>query len=151
IASSFIIGTSRFSIVVPMVAGMYLVTRLYPKYKKSIYTIFGMAISTIVLITTLIKQFGVNPLTKVNNTANTVLETASSLQLYFSGIHNVSVAVKTREIFQDSIDFSTIFSDLFSSVALLSEKFHSNFGGMRMFNYSFYNHTNSTDQILPMI
>ncbi|MBD8004259.1 hypothetical protein [Bacillus norwichensis] len=152
LTSSFIVGTSRFSIVVPMVAGMYLITRLYPSHKKNIYIFFGIVISFLVLLTTLIKQFGLNLLTKVNNSTNTGLDTVSSnLQLYFSGIHNVAVSVKARDLFKDSIDFSTIYSDLFSSVALLSEKFHSNFGGMRMFNYSFYNHTNSTDQILPMI
>lgn len=152
LSSTFILGTSRFSIVVPMVAGMYLITRLYPNFKKNIYTLFGIILSSIVLLTTLVKQYGLNPLTKESNATSLTLDTVgSSLQLYFSGIHNVAVAVKTRNLFNDTIDFSTIYSDLFSSVALLSEKFHSNFGGMRMFNYSFYNHADSTDQILPMI
>src|SRR5690625_4590548 len=57
IISSFITGTSRFSMVIPMVTGMYLITRLYPLYSKAIYSISGILILTTVSVWTFVKQF----------------------------------------------------------------------------------------------
>ncbi|WP_298787505.1 hypothetical protein [uncultured Marinococcus sp.] len=151
--SSFIEGTSRFSIVIPMVTGMYLITRIYPAFKYKIYSICGIILLGIVSITTLVKQFGVNSFNSINNSQiNNIGEAiGDSLQLYFSGIHNVAVAVKTKENFSHIISPKMLIEDLSSSVILLSDQVASNFGVVEMFNYTFHNNTNSVDQIIPMI
>lgn len=149
--SSFIVGTSRFSMILPMVTGMYLITRLYPKYNNMIYSSFGLIMILFVTMSTLVKQFGTTLATIDNSIQDVTSSISSSLQVYFSGIHNIAIAVKTKELFNDDIDFGLIFGDLFSNVMLISEKFLSNFGGSKMFNYAFYNDSISTDQILPLI
>jgi len=149
--SSFITGTSRFSMVIPMVTGMYLITRLYPLYSKAIISISGILILTTVSISTLVKQYGITLGGINNNITNVTTSVSSSLQSYFSGVNNVATAVKAREVFRQDISFDLIASDLSSSVMLLGDKFSTNFGGVEMFNYAFYNNAISTDQILPMI
>src|SRR5699024_5699068 len=149
--ASFIVGTSRFSMLIPMVTGMYLITKLYPTHNKRIYSIFGVLILIAVSISTLVKQFGINLGEVDNDFSNVASSVSSSLQVYFSGVHNVAIAVKAREIFVNDIDFGLIVGDLLSSVMIISNYFTSEFGGVNMFNYAFYNNTISTDQILPMI
>ncbi|MGX7595064.1 hypothetical protein ACWNS2_07450 [Planococcus plakortidis] len=152
LSSSFILGNSRLGILIPMITGMFLLNRIFPEYSKKIYSLFGIFAAIILTISTMVKQFKVESIDQLNIGLSAFNESSASLfQSYFSGVHNIAIAVKARELFKLDIDLETILSDLFSSVMLLSDFFYSNFGAVNMFNYSFYNSSISTDQILPML
>lgn len=152
LSSSFILGDSRLGVVIPMVTGMYILIRIYPEYIRKIYLLFGIFITIVIIVTTLVTQYGISDMSQVSGGMKEFYKSSASLfQVYFSGIHNIAVSIKAAELFSLEISTYTVFSDLFASVILISDFFSSNFGAVSMFNFAFYNNSISTDQILPML
>src|SRR5690625_2665409 len=56
ITSSFIMGTSRFSVVLPLATGLYMVFLLFKKYRKSISIISILVILVVVLFSSILKS-----------------------------------------------------------------------------------------------
>lgn len=148
ILSSFIIGTSRNSVIIPLVTGLYIIYIVFGRYKKIISTISAFAIGFVVVLTTYLKESTIN--TGESTLKEFVSDLNTDLQLYFSGINNVAIAVETSSIYP-SFNIGSILDDITRSVVLLNSLFHSEKSALTDFNITFYNGGLARDQILPMI
>jgi len=146
ISSSFIVGTSRFSIILPLVTGLYTVLKLYKPYRK-LLGILSIVLSFIfILVSTTLKQQTINGKSNYNTFENLNTE----LQIYFSGVSNVTHAINTGVIYEP-FNIMGILSDLFRSVIYLNSLFGENVSALTEYNVIFYGGGMSQDQILPMI
>src|SRR5690606_37543465 len=122
ILSSFIIGTSRNSVIIPLVTGLYIIYIIFGKHKKIISFISVCTVGFVVLLTTLLKE------ATVNSSESTLRDFLSDLnidlQLYFSGINNIAIAVETSNIYW-SFNIQSILDDITRSVVLINSFFHS--------------------------
>lgn len=145
---SFISGTSRFSIILPLISGLFVCYIIYKNYRTLTLIFSTIVILSTIIITTTIKNntiYGEG----VSNTGFFESFT-QSLNLYFSGIINVATSVESRNIYL-SFDFESIFSDIFNSVVLINAYFNSAYSALESFNIIFYNGGPARDQILPII
>lgn len=148
IISSFIIGTSRFSVVLPLITGLYIIYLLFSKYRRPVIMISVISVVFIILSTSVLKA---STIYSGNSTLNSFFnELNSNLQLYFSGVTNVAISVQTNYIY-NSFNVESILSDLFRSVVLINSIFHGSSSALIDFNVTFYNGGLARDQILPMI
>ncbi|MCJ0929717.1 oligosaccharide repeat unit polymerase [Virgibacillus halodenitrificans] len=148
IISSFIIGTSRFSVVLPLVTGLYMIYILFSKYKKVVTLISSFVVLFIILSTTLLKTSTIY--SEAVTLKDFFMQLNSNLQLYFSGVTNVAIAAQTSDIY-NSFNLESILSDLFRSIVLLNSFFNGTSSALTDFNIVFYNGGLARDQILPMI
>lgn len=152
ISSSFITGTSRFSIILPLVTGLFTIYILYKNYRKVIIILsVGMSL-LLIAVSTLLKQ---NTITSQSNTSiaesNSTFENLNTdLQLYFSGVSNVAHSIDTSNIYAP-FQFDAIIAELFRSVIYLNSLFGQHASSLTLFNEVFYQRPLVSDQILPMI
>lgn len=152
ISSSFITGTSRFSIILPLVTGLFTIYILYKNYRKVIIILsVGMSL-LLIAVSTLLKQ---NTITSQSNTSiaesNSTFENLNTdLQLYFSGVSNVAHSIDTSYIYAP-FQFDAIIAELFRSVIFLNSLFGQHASSLTLFNEVFYQRPLVSDQILPMI
>lgn len=146
--SSFIIGTSRFSIILPLVTGLYVVYLIYVNYRKVIASISIVVMFIYVIISTYLKSQTLNSATET--ISSTFQGLNSDLQLYFSGITNVAVAIETSNIY-NSFQISSILADLTRNIVFINRFFTDNQNIFELFNLVYYNGGIQRDQILPMI
>lgn len=146
ISASFIVGTSRFSIILPLVTGLYTILKLYKPYRKLI-GLLSVALSFIfIVVSTALKQQ-----TITGKTSSSTLEGLNTdLQIYFSGVSNVAHSINTSLMYEP-FNVGGIFSDLFRSVIYLNSLFGQHVSALTQYNVSFYGGGISRDQILPMI
>ncbi len=146
ISSSFIVGTSRFSIILPLVTGLYTILKLYKPYRK-LLGFLSIALSFIfIAVSTSLKRK-----TITGDVGSSTFENLNTdLQLYFSGVANVAHSVNTRLIYEP-FNVMAILSDLFRSVIYLNSLFGQHVSALMQYNVSFYGGGPSRDQILPMI
>ncbi|SOC44728.1 O-antigen polymerase [Salinicoccus kekensis] len=146
--SSFIVGTSRFSTILPLISGLFIVYVLYKNHRKIVSTLSTIAITLFLIISTLLKD---RTFASEASTVTDILgDLNMNLQLYFSGITNVAIAVQTSD-FYPSFKIDSIMNDIFRSVVLINSFFDSDISALEMFNVVFYNGGLARDQILPMI
>lgn len=146
--SSFIVGTSRFSVVLPLVTGLYIIYLIFNKHKKSISILSIISVIFVVLLTSILKASTIN---SQNSTIQGFFsDLNNNLQLYFSGLNNVAIAVQTSDIYTN-FNFESIMSDITRSVVLINSFFHNEESALTDFNITFYNGGFARDQILPMI
>src|SRR5699024_4586070 len=120
ISSSFVIGTSRFSIILPLVTGLYMIFLLFKRYRNSTIIISIIAISFVLILSTALKS---ETLSSSNSSSGSFTSDLNDdLQLYFSGINNVAIAVETNNIYPH-FDLGSITSDITRSVVLLNSVF----------------------------
>lgn len=152
ISSSFITGTSRFSIILPLATSLFTIFILYKNYRKLII-IFSVGMSLLLIaVSTLLKQ---NTITSQSNTSavgssNTFENFNTDLQLYFSGVSNVAHSIDTSLIYEP-FQFEAITAELFRSVVFFNSLFGQHASALTSFNEIFYQRPLVSDQILPMI
>ena len=152
ISSSFITGTSRFSIILPLSAGLFTIFILYKNYRKLIVILsVGMSL-LLIAVSTLLKQ---NTIVTQGNTStakssSTFENLNTDLQLYFSGVSNVAHSIDTSYVYAP-FQFDAIISELFRSVVFLNSLFGQHQSALTSFNEVFYQRSLVSDQILPMI
>lgn len=144
--SMFIVGTSRSSVILPLITSLLLLGDLYSEYKKRLYTFSLGIIIFIILLTTKLKSETINN----EGIINTVNNIHYQLQVYFSGVMNVAYAIDSRN-FYESFQLNSIISDLVRSIAYFGAKFTSQISALEAFNIRIYNGGLSRDHILPMI
>ncbi|PTF09918.1 hypothetical protein BUY81_12915 [Staphylococcus equorum] len=152
ISSSFITGTSRFSIILPLATGLFTIFILYKNYRKLIMVISVIMSSVLILVSTLLKQNTIASQTAgASSASGSIFESLNSdLQLYFSGVANVTHAINTSHVYPP-FQFDAILSELFRSVVFLSSLFGNHQSALSEFNGTFYNRSLVSDQILPMV
>lgn len=152
ISSSFITGTSRFSIILPLVTGLFTVFILYKNYRKLIIILsVGMSL-LLIAVSTLLKQNTIvsQANTSIAKSSSTFENLNTDLQLYFSGVSNVAHSIDTSYVYAP-FQFDAIISELFRSVVFLNSLFGQHASALTSFNEVFYQRSLVSDQILPMI
>lgn len=151
-SASFITGTSRSSIIIPLVTGLFTLLVLYKKYRKLIIGSSVVLCLLVIAVSTLLKQqtnvtIGTHSL---YHSAGPLENFNTDIQLYFSGLINVGHSIETSNIIKP-FDFSLIMSDLTHSVVFINNFFHQSQSALIAFNDMFYKQTGVADQILPNI
>lgn len=120
-SASFITGTSRSSIIIPLVTGLFALLVLYNKYRKLIIGSSLILSLLVISVSTLLKQQ-----TNVTIGSRSLYHSAGPLenfntdiQLYFSGLINVGHSIETSSVIRP-FDFNLIMSDLTHSVVFIN-------------------------------
>ncbi|MBU5271933.1 hypothetical protein ACN9VA_09015 [Staphylococcus caprae] len=152
VSTSFITGTSRSSVILPLVTGLFTVLVLYEKYRKLILSASVVLSSLVIIVSTILKQqTNTSVLTKsLYHSAGPLENFNTDIQIYFSGLTNVGHALEGAFIFKP-FDFNLLMSDLTHSVVFINRLFQNNHSALTLFNNLFYKSTGVNDQILPMI
>lgn len=144
-SSLFIVGVSRFSIILNVAVMFSLLSFIMDKksVRKIIYVSFPI-ISLIFLFVTIAKfsRYGANV------EADSLL-TASSLNAYFSGFGNIAMGFEAYEYLNWNEGFLFLFNDIFQNVPLLSNFTTNEYKTVVRFNESMYGHRVWADQIVP--
>lgn len=151
-SASFITGTSRSSIIIPLVTGLFTLLVLYNKYRKLIIGSSLILSLLVISVSTILKQQ-----TNVTIGSKSLYHSAGPLenfntdiQLYFSGLINVGHAIETSSIIKP-FDFNLIMSDLTHSIVFINKFFHQSQSALTAFNDMFYKTTGVADQIIPIL
>ncbi|MGN4240625.1 hypothetical protein [Staphylococcus equorum] len=152
ISSSFITGTSRFSVILPLATGLFTIFILYKNYRKIIMMVSVIMTLALIFVSTLLKQNTIasNGPGALDASGSMFESLNSDLQLYFSGVANVTHAINTSHVYSP-FQFDAIVSELFRSVVFLNSLFGDHQSALSDFNGTFYNRSLVSDQILPMI
>ena len=141
-------GTSRFSVLVPSVAWLIILLKLYPKYKKSIIATLTSLLIIVFISITLYKQFGYTQGDEIK--PKNMNEIAYNFDAYFSGPDNMARAVDLKQSFGNYIDLNTMKNDIINNVVLISRFSDSENTSAAWFNYLFYGVKGKVDQIIPL-
>nr|WP_263314156.1 hypothetical protein [Mammaliicoccus sp. Marseille-Q6498] len=150
ISASFMVGTSRFSIILPLVTGLFTILKLYRPYAKVIGLLSFVVSFVFIIVSTALKQSTISGETGTSSNSSIFEGLNSDLQIYFSGVSNVAHSLNTRFIYEP-FDFMAILSDLTRSVMYVNSWFGTHISALNQFNVTFYGGGTSQDQILPMI
>lgn len=147
---TIITGRSRLSVVVPTIAWLVILIKLYPRYKKLIGTVTLTMLIIVFTSLTLYMQFGIT--TSNTETTNSFsLTTASNLiNAYFSGVDNMGMAVDMNNVFENDIGLDTLKNDLIYNIPVLSNFADSGNTSTIWFNRLIYGPWSSVDHIIPL-
>ncbi|MEQ6102725.1 hypothetical protein V2J39_07240 [Staphylococcus saccharolyticus] len=152
VSASFITGTSRSSIIIPLVTGLFTILVLYKNYRKLILGASAILSVLVIIISTVLKQQ-----TNMSVSTHSLYHSAGPLenfntdiQIYFSGLTNVGHALEEAFVFKP-FDLSSIMSDLTHSVIFINGFFQDRHSALTLFNNMFYKSTGLNDQIIPMV
>lgn len=146
IAASFIVGTSRLSIVTFILPFYFILKTILSKQMLRVVNVFLALLMFGALLVTSITKFSTN-----NNSSSlsTLLDT-SSLNAYFGGVGNVAKGVDLfteREI----KDYGLFFiNDIFQNVPIISKLTDDTYKTNNIFNYGIYGHSDWQTQIVPL-
>lgn len=146
---TFFKGTSRFSVVVPTIAFMVILLKLYPEYKKRLGVIIGSVLLIVFSSFSLYKQFGYTQGSDIDMSMNTN-EIAYNLDAYMSGPDNMGRVIDLNNAYGSNITLETLKNDIFNNVALLSGLSDSRNTTSAWFNMFLYENNEATDQIVPL-
>lgn len=151
ISASFIVGTSRSSIIIPLITGLFTVFILYKNYRKLIIAMSVILSLLVIGISTLLKQ-NTNIVTSrgLYHSAGALENFNTDVQIYFSGLVNIGHSIETSYIYEP-FHFNAIFGDLTHSVIFVNSLFKNYHSALVAFNDMFYKRVGVSDQILPLL
>lgn len=151
ISVSFIIGTSRSSIILPLITGLFTIFILYKKYRKLIITVSGILSLLVISISTVLK-LNTNIVTGrgLYHSAGVLENFNTDLQIYFSGLTNISHSIESSYVYQP-FHINGILGDITHSVVFINSFFSDFQSALVTFNDMFYKKVGVSDQILPML
>lgn len=143
-------GTSRLSVVIPTIAWLVILIKLYPRYKRVISTFVLTTLIVVFTSLTLYMQFGVT--TSNTETDNEFsLSTVSNLvNAYFSGADNMGMAVDMKSVYENNIGLDTLKNDILYNIAGLSQFADNGNTSTLWFNRLIHGYWSSVDQIIPL-
>lgn len=148
----FIPYSSRFSVVLPLLAGWCVLLRGFPNCRKMINRLFTLSLVFLLAVTTLKKDSSLQQLSSAPDAVRSLLQGAGQLlQSYFGGVSNVSISVTMKTAFAGAFTPMVLLGDLFKSVMGVSGFFTGSMGTTALFNHVFYGENLVRDQIVPMI
>lgn len=143
-------GSSRISIVVPTIAWLVILLKLYPMYKKFIATSVLSIVVIVFTSITLYKQFDYTLQDKSIAEPITYPLLSLNLNAYFSGPDNMGLAVDLKDSYGEYINLTTLKNDLTYNVAGLSQFADKSNTSTGWFNTYIYGRWASVDQIIPL-
>ena len=139
-------GHSRMSLLVPLVAYLFFILKVYPKRSRSAIRLVSVYALLAMLFLTLQKTFGGSSISEI--------ETESQAQLlnsYFGGLDNVILGIEAYESYGHSLYYMLV--DTFRNMMGVSKYLEGLPSTLDFFNMSYYKYLPgySTDQIPPTI
>lgn len=145
----FIKGVSRFSLLVPTISWLVVLTVLYPKHAAAAKGIVGTFAVIALVFLTLYKNFRADSLSDFS-TETSIEVLALMWNAYFANLFNFAVAV---EVFFDSSlleRISYLLNDIMVNVALVSQYAEPSKTSVATYNFYIYGTPEIRDQIIPM-
>lgn len=142
--TSFYQDTSRNSMLIPLLAVLFLGIKSYPKYKKMIFLSLSIVIFSSMSILSMLKFFNTTDIEK-----NVVSKEISAKYIndYFGGYYEVYAAVKNANAIKSKIDNKTLFNDVFGQIIFVNRLFD-----LKNRSSEYYNQTAYSDShIIPTI
>lgn len=109
-------GTSRASIIVPMLTVILVLNVLYPKQQKKTVLVIGTLTLLVIVMTSALK-FSARYSAQGMNLNNVIME----IEVYFQGIGNVGKAVAAKQTSGIGMSFVVMLNDCLTSVPFLSK------------------------------
>lgn len=151
VSASFIIGTSRSSIILPLITGLFTVYLLYKDYRKISIVLSSSLVLIIIGISTLLKQnTNITTGRSLYHSSGALENFNTDIQIYFSGLSNISHSIETSYIY-DPFQYYSILGDLTHSVIFVNQFFTGFQSAISGFNNMFYKRVGLNDQILPLL
>lgn len=143
----FYVGNSRLSMLIPLIATMFLLIKLFQKNKKKIFISLGVLTFISMIGLTIVKSFGSTSIQSID------LHSSAMINSYFGGTENVAIGLKANDKFSDQISIHTFTNDMFRNAMGISSLFSSTNNSSYFFNETFYSSKAyvSYDQIIPTI
>ena len=149
----FTSGMSRWTIVIPGIAYLYLLMIVFKKHRKTIFLICGGLIGFGFIVMTITKSFGNEDTLNMASKNIDITWLAEYIRGYFIGPKSVALSYPINEYF-NSINLNSIqvfLNDLFSSVPGFSNFTTYEYTTPNIFNYYIYYNHIAKDAIVPMI
>ncbi|WP_353626997.1 O-antigen polymerase [Staphylococcus hominis] len=151
ISASFIIGTSRSSVILPLIAGLFTIYILYKNYRRIISFLSTCLIVLIIVISTLLKQnTTISTGRSLYHSAGLLENLNTDIQIYLSGVTNIAHSIETAYMYKP-FQFYGIFGELLHSVVFVNQLFINYQSAIVSFNNTFYKKIGVNDQILPLL
>lgn len=147
---SFFIRTSRGSVLVPGVTYLFILSNLYKEKRKYILIGLSMFIFVVMASITLFKSFGLSS-TESQISVITIEWLENFFQVYFAGVKNVAVAIKTNEVFNNDITLRTFLTELFRNFPGISHFVSGTDTTTKFFNLIYYDGSLIFDNAIPTI
>lgn len=136
-------GNSRLSLLIPIIGFIFFVSKAYPDKAKLIVSLVGAYGIIAILLLTLQKTFKADSISDVNS-----VETSYLLNVYFGGLDNVIIGLKTVEHY-NTLPLLFIVDSLRNAMGIA--KYFDILGSSIFFNYTFYGNAIAADQIPPTV
>lgn len=147
--SLFVKGVSRFSVLVPTLSWMIVVTVLYPKYSKTAKRAIGILALVALGFLTLYKNFRADSLGQIE--AGLSMEMLALMwNAYFASLFNMAYAIDVflGSTFIDRVGF--LVNDILVNLAYFSQLADASKTSVAAYNFSVYGTSEVRDQIVPM-
>lgn len=147
--SLFVKGVSRFSVLVPTLSWMIVITVLYPKYSRIAKRTIGVLALVALVFLTLYKNFRADSLGQIE--AGLSMEILALMwNAYFASLFNMAYAIDVflSTTFIDRIGF--LVNDVLVNLAYFSQLADASKTSVAAYNFSVYGTYEIRDQIIPM-
>ncbi len=151
--SSLILYSSRFSILVPALAGMMLIRQIYGEKARIAIKVGGLVLFLCLILITLTKQYQINSVLAAKDYFREIVGSASKmLQVYFSGITDVAISVQAKDNYGTLINITTILKDIIEPIPIIHNLIpDSTYSSSNIFNYAIYQNFDRSSYIVPLI
>lgn len=147
----FVSGSSRLSVFVPSITSYYIINKYWVVSSKAFKLIFIFSLFLVVGYLSIVKHTGGDDMTEMGSIAN-ILATNEMLSLYFAGIDNVVLGIKSYLTYYPQISFSTLIADMFGNMMGVSKYLSHINNSSYYFNSEYYGYNwpiEYADQIIP--
>lgn len=135
-------GNSRNSIIIPAVAVMFILIKLYPRYKKSIITTLLSVILLVTGLSLVWKSFLGDYTFALDRSLSFWI---GYIESYYAGVSNMGKAVFAYKSSDVTINPIIMINDIVSNVPFVSKLVHI----ANTSNYYFFNVWGRSDQVIP--
>tara|TARA_B110000114_G_scaffold185799_1_gene235026 strand:+ start:5092 stop:6477 length:1386 start_codon:yes stop_codon:yes gene_type:complete len=150
IPSLFYASSSRMSMLLPLIASLFILRNTYHKRKKIITILILSFTSFSMLILTLYKNLSNSTISSAASFID--LDSSSNLlNMYFAGIPNIAAGISTNLKYSNNFGIDIFINDMLGSLMGLASSFPGQSSRMFFGEYIFGANSGTYDQILPTV
>lgn len=136
-------GTSRQSALVPGVAGVYFLLKMFPSRRRKTMVVMTSTFAAAFFLMSSLKAESLNG----SGSVASAVDLAVFLQAYFNGVVNFDYVLLARDMYSSSYSFFTMLNDLLGNCPGLSMDLSDR--TTVFYNLAFYSGGLARDQIIP--
>ena len=144
----FFTGISRASAIIPAVVSIFLMFKLFPRFKRRTFIVISISTLFVALSLTFYKSFS----TTTGEMSLSLFDSAwlrNFFQIYYSGPQMFGYAIKTKELLGDLVTPFMFLNDLFGNLPIFSRFADLENRSIVLFNNAVYNNNLTRDQVIP--